>query len=93
MHPRISKILDIPFSYFSNTVMTSGGETVYHAEKEKRTHPAPQSLCRYATLLLDLRSIDIGGAQEKEGHFHYKNFESFEMRYLMPYLLHHPKIP
>ena len=26
------------------------------------------------SLLLGLRSIDIGGAQEKEGHFHYKNF-------------------
>ena len=25
-------------------------------------------------LLLDLRSIDISGAQEKEGHFHYKKF-------------------
>ena len=25
-------------------------------------------------LLLDLRSIDIGGAQEKEGYFHYKYF-------------------
>ena len=25
-------------------------------------------------LLLDRRSIDISGAQEKEGHFHYKNF-------------------
>ena len=32
---------------------------------------------------LRLRSIYIGGAQEKEGHFHcttYKLFESFEMR-------------
>ena len=26
------------------------------------------------TLLLDRRSIDLNGAQEKEGHFHYKNF-------------------
>ena len=26
------------------------------------------------TLLLDQRSIDLNGAQEKEGHFHYKNF-------------------
>ena len=26
------------------------------------------------SLLLDLRSIDIGGAQEKEGHFHNKTF-------------------
>ena len=25
-------------------------------------------------LLLDWRSIDLSGAQEKEGHFHYKNF-------------------
>ena len=28
----------------------------------------------YLTLLLDQRSIDLSGAQEKEGHFHYKNF-------------------
>ena len=26
------------------------------------------------SLLLDRRSIDLSGAQEKEGHFHYKNF-------------------
>ena len=26
------------------------------------------------TLLLDRRSIDLSGAREKEGHFHYKNF-------------------
>ena len=26
------------------------------------------------TLLLDWRSINLSGAQEKEGHFHYKNF-------------------
>ena len=26
------------------------------------------------TLLLDPWSIDLSGAQEKEGHFHYKNF-------------------
>ena len=26
------------------------------------------------TLVLDRRSIDLSGAQEKEGHFHYKNF-------------------
>ena len=26
------------------------------------------------TLLLDERSIDLSGAREKEGHFHYKNF-------------------
>ena len=25
-------------------------------------------------LLLDRRSIDLRGAREKEGHFHYKNF-------------------
>ena len=25
-------------------------------------------------LLLDRRSIDLSGAREKEGHFHYKNF-------------------
>ena len=25
-------------------------------------------------LVLDRRSIDLSGAQEKEGHFHYKNF-------------------
>ena len=31
----------------------------------------PQYGC---TDLRDLRSINIGGAQEKEGHFHYKNF-------------------
>ena len=28
----------------------------------------------WATLLLDRRSIDLSGAREKEGHFHYKNF-------------------
>ena len=28
----------------------------------------------YPTLLLDRRSIDLSGAQEKEGHFHYINF-------------------
>ena len=28
----------------------------------------------YSALLLDRRSIDLSGAQEKEGHFHYKNF-------------------
>jgi len=28
----------------------------------------------WSTLLLHLRSIDMGGAQEKEGHFHFKNF-------------------
>ena len=27
-----------------------------------------------ASPLLDRRSIDLSGAQEKEGHFHYKNF-------------------
>ena len=26
------------------------------------------------SLVLDRRSIDLSGAQEKEGHFHYKNF-------------------
>ena len=26
------------------------------------------------TLLLDRRSIDLSGARENEGHFHYKNF-------------------
>ena len=26
------------------------------------------------SLLLDRRSIDLSGAREKEGHFHYKNF-------------------
>ena len=26
------------------------------------------------SLLLDRGSIDLNGAQEKEGHFHYKNF-------------------
>ena len=26
------------------------------------------------TLLLDRRSIDLNGAQEKEGHFNYKNY-------------------
>ena len=26
------------------------------------------------TLVLDRRSIDLNGAQEKEGHFQYKNF-------------------
>ena len=26
------------------------------------------------TLLIDRRSIDLSGAQEKEGHFHYKIF-------------------
>ena len=31
-------------------------------------------LQRIPTLLLDRRSIDLSGAQEKEGHFHYKNF-------------------
>ena len=28
----------------------------------------------HESLLLDRRSIDLNGAQEKEGHFHYKNF-------------------
>ena len=28
----------------------------------------------WGALLLDRRSIDLGGAREKEGHFHYKNF-------------------
>ena len=27
-----------------------------------------------ASLLLDRRSIDLSGARENEGHFHYKNF-------------------
>ena len=27
-----------------------------------------------ASLLLDRRSIHLSGAQEKEGHFHYKHF-------------------
>ena len=44
-------------------------------------------------LLLDRRSIDLSGAREKEGHFHYKNFLSASKRYHMPYLLHHPQIP
>ena len=29
---------------------------------------------RETTLVLDRRSIDLSGAQEKEGNFHYKNF-------------------
>ena len=45
------------------------------------------------TLLLDQRSIDLSGSREKEGHFLYKNFESFDMRYHLLYLLHHPQIP
>ena len=28
----------------------------------------------YCTLVFNRRSIDLSGAQEKEGHFHYKNF-------------------
>ena len=28
----------------------------------------------YCALLLDDRSIDLSGAQEKEGHYHYKTF-------------------
>ena len=33
-----------------------------------------------STILLHLRSIDIGGAQEKEGHFHLKKLlERFEI--------------
>ena len=37
------------------------------------------SICNFGekkgmTLLLDRRSIDLSGAREKEGHFHYKNF-------------------
>ena len=28
----------------------------------------------WGALLSDRRSIDLGGAREKEGHFHYKNF-------------------
>ena len=28
----------------------------------------------YSSLVFNRRSIDLGGAQEKEGHFHYKNF-------------------
>ena len=44
-------------------------------------------------LLLDQRSIDLGGAQKKKVTFIIKLFERFEMRYHMPYLLHLPKIP
>ena len=32
------------------------------------------SLTNSAALLLDRRSIDLSGAREKGGHFHYKNF-------------------
>ena len=32
------------------------------------------SICPQQSLLLDRRSIDLSGAQEKEGHFHYNNF-------------------
>ena len=47
------------------------------------------------TLLLDLRAIDIGCTQEKDGHFHQKKlFERFGMRYHIPHTNSiHPKIP
>ena len=35
----------------------------------------PDRKCgKVSSLLLDQRSIDLNGAREKEGHFHYKNF-------------------
>ena len=43
---------------------------VWHIQKD----PLNQQEHRTPTLLLDRRSIDISGAREKEGHFHYKNF-------------------
>ena len=41
-----------------------------------KIHPLKVSLGSTlgCTLLLDEWSIDLSGAQEKEGHFHYKNF-------------------
>ena len=33
-----------------------------------------QSWSHHVTLLLDRMSINLSGAREKEGHFHYKNF-------------------
>ena len=32
------------------------------------------SFTHNCSLLLDRRSIELSGAREKEGHFHYKNF-------------------
>ena len=37
------------------------------------TYVIPPDILR-PTLLLDESSIDLSGAQEKEGHFPYKNF-------------------
>ena len=53
------------------------------------------------SLLLDLRSIDISGAQENESHFHYRNIlRTWRYQYLLNYskisslwirLTHNPK--
>ena len=45
-----------------------------------------------ALLLVEGRLMCIGGAQEKEDHFHYLNFKNFELRYHMPYQLDYRKI-
>ena len=50
----------------------NGGPIIY-----ARDHQLLQPICfldKPVTLLLDRRSINLSGAREKEGHFHYKNF-------------------
>ena len=49
---------------------------------------------KYTPLRYEMRLIDVGGAQEKEGHFHHKNFlrASKWGTYHIPYVLEHPKI-
>ena len=41
---------------------------------EDITHIELTYVAGFPSLLLDRRSIDLSGAREKEGHFHYKNF-------------------
>ena len=46
-----------------------------YLEKMKVFYLSPaHAAARLVTLLLDRRSIDLSGAREKEGNFHYKNF-------------------
>ena len=47
---------------------------LYAAPKMLRFVGAWMHFTLGVTLLLDRRSIDLSGAWEKEGHFHYKNF-------------------
>ena len=59
-------------------VVAGAGERILHrhanAEFKKMYVLYEVNNANARALLLDRRSIDISGAREKEGHFHYKTF-------------------